>query len=186
MIDLSTLTIALARKKLDAKEFSAVALANAYLEKIKKDNANINAYLEVYDDVLGQAQKADERIARGESLPLLGIPLALKDNILIEGKTATSGSKILKGYIAPYDSTVTKKLRAQGAVFLGRANMDEFAMGGSTENSAFGVTKNPLDLGRVAGGSSGGSVASVAMNGSLFALGSDTGALFENQPHFVV
>ncbi len=175
MIDLTTLTIASARKKLDSGEFSAVDLATSCLEKIQKENPNINAYLEVYDDVLEQAKKADLRIAKGETNPLLGIPLALKDNILFLGKKATSGSKILTGYVAPYDSTVVEKLKKQGVIFLGRANMDEFAMGSSTENSAYGVTKNPLDLTRVAGGSSGGSVASVAMNGSLFALGSDTG-----------
>lgn len=175
MINLKNLTIAKARKKLDNREFSAVDLAEAYLKEIKKKNKELNAYLEIYDDVLDQAKGADEIIAEGKSFPLLGIPLAVKDNILIEGKKATSASKILEGFIAPYDATVISKLKKQGAVFLGRANMDEFAMGGSTENSAFGVTKNPSDLTRVAGGSSGGSVASVAGDLALGALGSDTG-----------
>ncbi len=175
MIDISTLTIFSARKKLDSKEFSVVELVKTYLDEINRKNKDINAYLEIYNDVLEQAKMADQAITRGEIFPMTGIPIAVKDNILIEGKTATSGSKILKGFVAPYDATVIKKLKSQHAVFLGRANMDEFAMGSSTENSAFGVTKNPLDPTRVAGGSSGGSVASVAMGGALASLGSDTG-----------
>lgn len=174
-MDLKNLTIKKARALLDNKEISAVELASAYLEEIKKKNPELNAYLEVYDDVLAQAEDADKRIAKGESLPLLGIPLAIKDNILIKGRQVTAASKILEGYIAPYDATAISKLKVQGAVFLGRANMDEFAMGGSTENSAYGVTKNPSDPTRVAGGSSGGSVAAVAGHMALGALGSDTG-----------
>ncbi len=175
MIDLTNLTIKDARKRLDSKEFSAVELAQAYLDEIKKTNGELNAYLEVYDDVLAQAKAADGIISRGESKALTGIPLAIKDNILIEGKTVTSASNILENYVASYDATVILKLKKQGAVFLGRANMDDSAMGGSTENSAYGVTKNPKDLSRVAGGSSGGSVAAVAANLALGALGSDTG-----------
>ena len=175
MINLETLTIKEARKKLDAKEFSAVDLAQAYLNEIEKKNKELNAYLEVFDDVIEQAKVSDEMIEKGKSYPLLGIPLAIKDNILIKGKHATSASKILENYVASYDATVIEKLRKQGAVFLGRTNMDEFALGGSTKNSAYGVTKNPHDLKRVAGGTSGGSAASVASNMSLAALGSDTG-----------
>ena len=175
MIDLKNLTIKKAREMLDRREFSATDLAQTYLAEIKKKNKELNAYLEVFDDVLDQAKIADERIAKGETKPLLGIPLAIKDNILIKGKIASSASKILENYIATYDATVIVKLKKQGAVFLGRTNMDEFAMGGSTENSAFGVTKNPNDVSRVAGGSSGGSVAAVAANLALGALGSDTG-----------
>ncbi len=174
-MDLKNLTITKARTMLDSKEITAVELASAYLEEIKKKNPELNAYLEVYDDVLAQAEAADKRIQAGESTPLLGIPLAIKDNILITGRKVTAASKILEGYVAPYDATAITKLKAQGAVFLGRANMDEFAMGGSTENSAFGVTKNPVDTTRVAGGSSGGSVAAVAGHLALGALGSDTG-----------
>lgn len=175
MIDISTLTIKQARQALDSKKFSARELAESYLNKIKEVNQDINAYLEVYSDVLSQADEADKKIANGESLPLLGIPLAIKDNILIKGKKSTSGSKILEGYVGTYDATVIKKLKEAGAIFIGRANMDEFAMGSSTENSAYGVTKNPLDLTRVSGGSSGGSAAAVAMHGAIAALGSDTG-----------
>ncbi|MES3031789.1 MAG: Asp-tRNA(Asn)/Glu-tRNA(Gln) amidotransferase subunit GatA [Patescibacteria group bacterium] len=175
MIDLSTLTIAKARKSLDAKEFSAVDLATAYLGEIEKKNKELNAYLEVYSDVLEQAKNADRMIARGDSYPLLGIPLAIKDNILIEGRKASSASKMLENYTASYDATVIEKLKKTGAVFLGRTNMDEFALGGSTENSAYGVTKNPSDQARVAGGTSGGSAAAVSSNMALCALGSDTG-----------
>ena len=175
MIDLTTLTITTAHKHLVNKDFSARDLAESYLAEIKKTNGDINAYLEIYDDVLAQADNADKVIASGTATSLTGIPLALKDNLLITGKHVTSASKILEGYVAPYDATVVDKLKKEHVVFLGRTNMDEFAMGGSTENSAFGVTKNPLDMTRVAGGSSGGSVAAVAMNGALGALGSDTG-----------
>jgi aspartyl-tRNA(Asn)/glutamyl-tRNA(Gln) amidotransferase subunit A len=175
MIDLKTLTIQSAHDAMMRGEFTARDLASAYLDAIKEKNPAINAYLEVYDDVLAQADAADKRFADETATMLTGIPLALKDNILLEGKQVTCASKILQGYHATYDAAVTEKLRAEGVVFLGRTNMDEFAMGSSTENSAFGVTKNPHDLTRVAGGSSGGSVAAVAMGGALFALGTDTG-----------
>lgn len=175
MIDLKNLTITKARKALDGKEFNAVDLASAYLVEIQKKNGELNAYLEVYDDVLEQAKVADQMISKGESYPLLGIPLAIKDVILIKGKKVSAASKILENYVASYDATVIAKLKKQGAVFLGRTNCDEFAMGGSTENSAFGVTKNPHDTSRVSGGSSGGSAVAVAANMALGALGSDTG-----------
>lgn len=175
MIDLKNLTIKKARQALDTKEFSAVELAQAYLDEINSKNKELNVYLEVFDDVLEQAKQADERIAKGESTLLLGIPLAIKDNILIKGRKVSAASKILENYIASYDATVIGKLKKQGAVFLGRTNTDEFAMGGSTENSAYGVTKNPHDTSRVAGGSSGGSIVAVASNMALGALGSDTG-----------
>ena len=175
MIDLHKLTIESAHEHFAKKDFSARELAEEYLKKIEEKNPEVNAYLEIYDDVLTQAETADKKMASGNFGVMTGIPLCLKDNILVEGKKATSASKILEGYVAPYDATVVKKLKDQSTVFLGRTNMDEFAMGGSTENSAYGVTKNPLDLSRVAGGSSGGSVASLAMDGSLCAIGSDTG-----------
>ncbi|MFA6353373.1 MAG: Asp-tRNA(Asn)/Glu-tRNA(Gln) amidotransferase subunit GatA [Candidatus Paceibacterota bacterium] len=175
MINLNTLTIAKARVALDKKVFSAVDLAKVYLAEIEKKNKELNAYLEVYDDVLDQAKEADDRITKGESYPLLGIPLAIKDVILIKGKKVSSASKILENYTASYNATAIIKLKKQGAVFLGRTNMDEFALGSSTENSAYGVTKNPYDINRVPGGTSGGSAVAVASNMALAALGSDTG-----------
>lgn len=175
MIDVKKLTISDVRNKLDSKEFSVVDLVTVYLDEIKKTNSSLNAYLEVFGDVMSQAQEADRRISSGEKSKLLGVPFAVKDNILINGKRVTASSKILENYIATYDATVIKKLKEQGAIFIGRTNMDEFALGGSTENSAFGVTHNPYDLDRVSGGTSGGSAASVSAGLSLVALGSDTG-----------
>ncbi|MEK9177771.1 MAG: amidase, partial [Patescibacteria group bacterium] len=174
-MDLSKLTIQKAHDDLASGKYTAVQLTQAYLDEIKKKNKEINAYLEVYGDALDAAESADEKIKAGKATLLTGIPCAIKDNILFKGKVASAASKILEKYHATYNATVISKLAREGVVFLGRTNMDEFAMGGSTENSAFGVTKNPHDLERVAGGSSGGSAAAVAMNGALFALGSDTG-----------
>lgn len=175
-MDLSKLTIAEARRALDAKSLSSVELTKEYLSAAKAQNPALNAYLELWEeDALIEAKAADARLVEGKSAALTGIPLAIKDNILIEGRIASGASKILQNYRASYDATVISKLKAESAVFLGRANMDEFAMGGSTENSAYGPTKNPLDVTRVPGGSSGGSAAAVAGNIALAALGSDTG-----------
>lgn len=175
-VNLETLTISEARRALDAKEYSALDLTNAYLESIASRDPELHAYLEVWgDSAREEAQRSDERIAKGDVTPLTGIPIALKDNILIQGRVASAASKILENYKAVYDSTVVQKLKAAGAIFLGRTNLDEFAMGSSTENSAFGTTKNPHDTSRVPGGSSGGSSAAVAAGMALGALGSDTG-----------
>ncbi|MCR4306816.1 MAG: Asp-tRNA(Asn)/Glu-tRNA(Gln) amidotransferase subunit GatA, partial [Candidatus Yonathbacteria bacterium] len=175
MINLENLTIKKAHDSLMRAEFSVGELAQAYLDVIVKKNTEMNAYLEVFDDVLQQASHADEMIKNGSATLLTGIPFAVKDNILIKGRTASAASKMLENYTATYDASVIAKLKECGAVFLGRTNMDEFAMGGSTENSAFGPTKNPHDTSRVPGGSSGGSAAAVSMGGALAALGSDTG-----------
>lgn len=173
MINLQNVTIKKAKEMLKNREITAVDLVSSHLEKIKEKNKDINAYLEVFDDTLDEAKKIDEE--KNYSKPLSGIPIAIKDNILIKDKICSAGSKMLENYSAAYDATVIKKLREAGAIFLGRTNMDEFAMGASTENSAFGPTKNPFDLERVAGGSSGGSAAAVAADMALAALGSDTG-----------
>lgn len=169
------LTIKKARELLDKKEISAKELAEFYLKNIEEKNKDLNVYLEVYDDVVAQAEAAQKIIDDGKSGALTGIPLGIKDNILIKGKVVSAASKILENYRATYTATAAQKIIDQGGVFLGRANMDEFACGGSTENSAFGVTKNPHDPTRVAGGSSGGSAAAVAADFALGALGSDTG-----------
>jgi aspartyl-tRNA(Asn)/glutamyl-tRNA(Gln) amidotransferase subunit A len=176
-MELANLTIAKIHEKLKKKEFSATNLCQAYLEKIEKENKKINAFLTITRDLaLLQAKRIDEMILTNREIPLLaGIPMAIKDNILVEGVRCTAGSRILENYIAPYDSTCVRKLKKQGVIILGKTNLDEFAMGSSTENSAFGETKNPLDLTRVPGGSSGGSAAAVAANLCAFALGSDTG-----------
>lgn len=184
MIDLNKLTITKAHEDLKGGKYSAVDLAQAYLDEISKKDSEIHAYLEVFTDVVEQAKEADKRFKDGTATILTGIPFAIKDNILIKGRIASSASKILENYHATYDATVIEKLKKEGVVFIGRTNMDEFAMGGSTENSAFGVTKNPYDLERVAGGSSGGSAASVAMNGALAALGTDTGGSIRQPASF--
>ncbi len=158
-------------------DFTVRELAEAYLKNIEEKNPEINAYIDVFDDVLAQADEADKEIMlQKEKAPALsGILLAIKDNILIQGRKVSCGSKILENYQATYDATAIAKLKKAGAVFLGRANMDEFAMGSSNERSAFGLTKNPCDIAYSPGGSSGGPAAAVAMDGALAALGSDTG-----------
>jgi len=159
------------------KEFSSTEITKVCLDQIKKVDKKINAFVTVTDDLaLEQAKIADEKIAQGEELmPLEGIPCAIKDNILVEGERCTCSSKILENYRATYNAGVIKKLKEQGAVFLGKTNMDEFAMGSSCENSALKKTKNPHDLTRVPGGSSGGSAVAVTANMCIYALGSDTG-----------
>ena len=173
---LNELTIKQASEGLRQKEFSVTELTSDCLIAIKAKNKELNAYLETFDRAVGEAKKADELLAARKDLPeLFGIPFAVKDNILMESKRCTAGSKILENYIAAYDATVIKKLKDAGAIFLGKTNLDEFAMGASTENSAFGPTKNPPDPSRVPGGSSGGSAAAVAAHLCIGALGSDTG-----------
>ncbi len=174
---LNELSITDAARALRAREISVRELFDACRKEAEAQNKELNAYLEIFPPDDAAIEAAQKRIdTEGDTAPpLCGIPLAMKDNILIEGKIASAASKMLGNYRAPYDATVTKKLKDAGALFLGRTNMDEFAMGSSTEHSAFGATKNPHDLTRVPGGSSGGSAAAVASGSAIAALGSDTG-----------
>lgn len=162
------------------------ALVEAAHETISERDEDIHAILGMYSNDLIESQiaRAKEMLAEGTGTMLTGVPIILKDNIVVEGERATAGSKILADYTSVYDATVVKKLKNAGAILLGRANMDEFAMGGSTENSAFGPTKNPLDITRVAGGSSGGSAAVVAYGGVPVSLGSDTGGSIRQPASF--
>jgi aspartyl-tRNA(Asn)/glutamyl-tRNA(Gln) amidotransferase subunit A len=147
------------------------------LQMIKEKDGEVHAFLSVFEDAIEEAREADARYAAKEQdlPPLLGVPIALKNNIMLKGKKVTAASKILENYVAVYDATIVEKLKAAGAVIVGATNLDEFAMGGSTENSAFGPTKNPYDTTRVPGGSSGGSAAAVAMGAVPVAIGTDTG-----------
>ena len=159
------------------KEFSALEATQAFFDTIKEKDKNIGAFLSLNErNAIQQAEEVDLAIAKDETIgPLAGITIALKDNMLLKGLPATAGSKILEHYTASYDGTVVEKLKKERAVFLGKTNLDEFAMGSSTENSAFQKTKNPHDTSRVPGGSSGGSAAAVAADMAIAALGSDTG-----------
>ncbi|MDD4902594.1 MAG: Asp-tRNA(Asn)/Glu-tRNA(Gln) amidotransferase subunit GatA, partial [Patescibacteria group bacterium] len=173
---LNELTIKQAIEKLDSGETTSVDLTRACLDRIKEIDDKVKALLTVCEkEAMEEAEAADARRAKGERGGLLGIPYIAKDNILTRGVRTTAASKILENYIAPFDATIIEKLRKAGAVLLGKANLDEFAHGASTENSAYGPTHNPWDLERVPGGSSGGPAAAVAADMCLFALGTDTG-----------
>jgi aspartyl-tRNA(Asn)/glutamyl-tRNA(Gln) amidotransferase subunit A len=173
---LNELTIRQAVDKMDAGEISSVELTSACLERIKEVNGKLNALLTVCEEeAMAAAKAADDRRAQGEKGGVLGVPFIAKDNMMTKGVRTTAASKILENYVAPFDATIIRKLKEAGAVLLGKANMDEFAHGGSGENSAFGPTRNPYDLERVPGGSSSGSGAAVAADMCVFALGTDTG-----------
>lgn len=174
--DLTLLTASESRRALDNREISSSELTQAYLQRIQQVEPKVHSYLHVMTDVaLSQANAADTRIENGEVEEMTGIPVALKDILCTTDAPTTAASKMLEGYVSPYDATVVSRLREQGAVFLGKTNTDEFAMGSSTESSAYGPTTNPWDVTRVPGGSSGGSAAAVAAREASIALGSDTG-----------
>jgi len=183
---MNNLTIVQAHKGLLEKKFSALELTKLFLNKIKKEDKKISSFITVTNDLaLSQAKEVDKLISAGKKIPILaGVPLAVKDNILVKGIKTTCASKILENYVAPYNATCIKKLKELGAVILGKTNLDEFAMGSSTEHSAFFPTKNPHDLFRVPGGSSGGSAAAVAADLCCYALGSDTGGSIRQPASF--
>lgn len=175
-MDIASLTVCEAAEGLRKRAFSSVELTRSVLDAIGAKDGELNAYLSVdAEGALRQAAEADAARAAGADGALLGVPVAVKDLINVDGQPCTCASKILEGYTSAYDATVSARLRAAGAVFAGRTNMDEFAMGSSTEGSAFKVTRNPHDVTRVPGGSSGGSAAAVAGGEALAALGTDTG-----------
>jgi aspartyl-tRNA(Asn)/glutamyl-tRNA(Gln) amidotransferase subunit A len=185
MTDLTELTIHEAQSLLKQGEISSAALTQAHLERIAAVDGKLHAYLTVTaDQAIDQARRADERRTQGEDHPLLGIPIAYKDVLCTKGVETTCGSKILAGYRPPYSATAVERLEAQGVVMLGKTNMDEFAMGSSTENSAYGVTRNPWDTDRVPGGSSGGSATAVAAHLAQAALGTDTGGSIRQPASF--
>ena len=184
MSDLTRLTAADLAAKLASREVSSVEATQAHLDRIAAVDGDVHAYLHVSDHALEVAADIDRRRAAGEDLgPVAGVPLAIKDVLVTTDMPSTSGSKILEGYMSPYDATVVARSRAAGLVPLGKTNMDEFAMGSSTEHSAYGPTRNPWDLDRIPGGSGGGSAAAVAAFEAPLALGSDTGGSIRQPAH---
>ena len=176
MTELTRLNWREARAALDRREVTSVELTEALLQRLTELDPHIHAFLHVMGDAARtQAAEADRRIGAGDVAPMTGIPIALKDVLCTVDAPTTCGSRLLEGYRSPFDATIVARLRAQGAVFVGKTNTDEFAMGSSTENSAYGVTRNPWALDRVPGGSSGGSAAAVAAEMAILSLGSDTG-----------
>ena len=181
----NSLTVHALQAQLQSGATTSVEVVTSLLAAIALRDGDLKAYVTLdAEGALKQAAEADRRRAAGEDAPLLGIPLAIKDVLNVTGQPCTCGSQILQGYVAPYDATAIAKLREAGVVFVGRTNMDEFAMGGTTENSSFQVTRNPHDLERVPGGSSGGSAAAVGGGIAVAALGSDTGGSIRQPASF--
>ena len=179
-------TLAALRAEIASGRTKAADLAASYYDRIAQINPRLNVYLSLTKErALAQAARVDEAAAKGDPLaPLAGIPVGIKDVLVMQGAPATAGSKILQGYQPPYDATAVAKLEAAGAVLLGKINCDEFAMGSSNENSAYGPVRNPVDTERVPGGSSGGSAAAVAANMAVATLGSDTGGSIRQPASF--
>ncbi|MCU1286027.1 MAG: aspartyl/glutamyl-tRNA(Asn/Gln) amidotransferase subunit [Acidobacteriales bacterium] len=176
-LDLNVLTVASTRTAIEQRQVTATSLAESFYKKIDAEDKQVNAYLSLSKDrALAQAARIDALADKGEALPpLAGVPIAIKDVMVTQGLRTTAGSKILEKFIPPYDCTAVARLEAAGAVIIGKTNCDEFAMGSSNENSAYGPVRNPRDLTRVPGGSSGGSAAVVAAGTAVASLGSDTG-----------
>ena len=176
-MNITELTVHELKEKIQKKELSSAEITKAFAERIKEKEESLNAFLTVLtDDAIKQAEEMDKKIDKGEiTSELAGIPIGIKDNICTKGIKTTCGSKMLENFISPYDATVMEKINSAGMINLGKLNMDEFAMGSSTENSAFQKTHNPWNLKKVPGGSSGGSATAVAANMVPWALGSDTG-----------
>ena len=187
-MELERLSLIEIREKLKNKEVDAPTLVDSIIRNIEEDNKRddkIYAYLEIFkEEALEKAKEAQDRINKGENLPLLGVPIAIKDNLCYKDHTMTCSSKMLEGYIAPYTAISVQRLIDNGAIIIGRTNMDEFAMGGTTETSDYGVTRNPVNRKYVPGGSSGGSAAAIAANFAYGALGSDTGGSIRQPSSF--
>ena len=186
MMDLKKLTMVEASKLLSEGKTTSLELCQAYLDRISSVEDKVKALLSLNkEEVLAQAKASDERRAAGKALsPFDGVPVTIKDNIAVKDQPCSCASRILENFVSPYDATVITKLRNAGMVLMGRANMDEFAMGSSCENSAYQKTANPWDISRVPGGSSGGSAASVAAGETVIALGSDTGGSIRQPASF--
>lgn len=184
-MDITSLTVNELRKKLHSKEISSPELTRAYLDRIKAVDGKLESYITVTEEAaLAAAEAAQQKLNAGNASPLCGIPMAIKDNICTDGVKTTCASKMLESFVPPYDATVMEKLHSQNMVMLGKTSMDEFAMGCSTQTSAFKKTKNPYDLAKVPGGSSGGSAAAVSAGLCAAALGSDTGGSIRQPASF--